>query len=115
MEAKTFLFTNVDKLKTQQESHAGFKSSFVIAFASPEFFTEPQFLNSLNELCINTIGCSTAWEIADKQVYEHSIALVLVRFDSGAYVRLYEEALPCPFILNYPVIKWMTSYMHKAW
>ena len=94
MEAKTFLFSNVDELITQQKTLVGFKPSFVIAFASPEFFTEPQFLNTLNGLCINTIGCSTAGEVAGKQVYEHSIALVLVRFESNAYVRLYEETLP---------------------
>lgn len=94
MQAKTFLFTNVGELLTQQNDLLGFKPSFVIAFASPEYFAEPQFLNALNELCANSIGCSTAGEIADKQVYEHSITLLLVRFESDAYVRLYEETLP---------------------
>ncbi|WP_233094973.1 FIST signal transduction protein [Alteromonas sp. IB21] len=70
-----------------------FAPSFVIAFASPTFFLVPSFHQTLTEICVNCVGCSTAGEISGNRVFENGISLVAIRFSGSAQVKIHHTHL----------------------
>jgi len=58
--------------------------TLVVAFGAPEYMDNPGPLNDLREAYPlgTVVGCSTAGEIMDGAIHDHSIAVAVVRFEA---------------------------------
>lgn len=60
--------------------------TLVLVFAAPEFINDPEPIEALAKHYPESklIGCSTAGEISDEYVYDHSISVSVMKFDKTA-------------------------------
>lgn len=89
MHSKTISCSNLDELLIHREALSQFHADVIIVYASAAFFDDDRLFATLLPFCSNLIGCSTAGEVSGKQVYENSISIVLLRFQTDAHARVY--------------------------
>lgn len=94
MLSKTFFFNSVDELISQKDALKAFAPSLLIAYASAPLLTSSQLRHTLNDVCINCVGCSTAGEISANRVTTDGISIVVVRFESESSVKIHQTTLP---------------------
>lgn len=94
MLSKTFFFNSVDELISQKDALKAFAPSLLIVYASAPLLTSSQLHHTLNDVCINCVGCSTAGEISANRVTTNGISIVVVRFESESSVKIHQTTLP---------------------
>ena len=94
MLSKTFFFNSVDELISQKDALKAFAPSLLIVYASAPLLTSSQLHHTLNDVCINCVGCSTAGEISANRVTTNGISIVVIRFESESSVKIHQTTLP---------------------
>ena len=94
MFSKTFFFNSVDELISQKDALKAFSPSLLIVYASAPLLTSSQLHHTLNDVCINCVGCSTAGEISANRVTTNGISIVVMRFESESSVKIHQTTLP---------------------
>lgn len=94
MLSKTFFFNSVDELISQKDALKAFAPSLLIVYASAPLLTSSQLHHTLNDVCINCVGCSTAGEISANRVTTNGISIVVMRFESESSVKIHQTTLP---------------------
>ncbi len=90
MKVQTLSFPNIDSLNDYIKKEQGNLRHFncCLAFSGPDF-DAGSALNSLSELNIDTIGCTTAGEIVDDNIFENSMSLMLLNLPENSFHAAY--------------------------
>lgn len=92
MHACSFYADSIDavKLKIESISANQFKPNLAIAFADVKHNLK-ELTNLFNDLNIDLIGCSSAGEIVDENIYEKKISVLIMDINKSYYNLLYKE------------------------
>lgn len=76
-----------NKDTTPLEHLANCPPSLAMLFASPDYFTDPVFLDTLRRILPGTqlVGCSTAGEISARGVADHTAVISAIHFEQAQY------------------------------
>lgn len=80
MRVTQFTFLAPQDLAACAEQIQAHNADLCILFASPEYFEHNAFVTELSQCCNNLIGCSSAGEIHQTEVLNHSAVLTLIQF-----------------------------------
>ncbi|MCW5878073.1 MAG: FIST C-terminal domain-containing protein [Anaerolineales bacterium] len=83
MKLETFVYTRETGWSVEAFPDLDSDQSIVIAFGSSKFLDDPEPVNQLIQAYpkARVVGCSTAGEICDTQIYDDSLSVAVIRFE----------------------------------